>query len=114
MSIITGNLIHKPIIVTIRGNVGTGKTPWATRLGKLVEQAGYKVDISDYEVYAGSKSYKHDYDNVVNRIRKHDYDMGIIVVTTQPTEERNTFSIQIEPAITAPMDILFLLSGSTY
>lgn len=108
MSIITGNLIHKPIVVTIRGNVSSGKSPWAYELQRKSEQAGYRVVISDHRVFSFSKSYQKDYQEALDWITKNEADIGVIVVGTG--NDRDTpFSIEIEPQITAPIDILALL-----
>jgi hypothetical protein len=108
MSILTGKLIHKPIVVTIRGNVSTGKSPWARELEKKAKAAGCQVVVSDCDVFAFSKSYEKDYEATRDWITAIGADIGVIVVGTGNGKDA-PFSIDIEPAITAPMDILALL-----
>ena len=110
MSILTGKLIHKPIIVTIRGNVSSGNSPWASQIQKAAETLGYRAEVSDHRVFSFGENYQRDYEKEVVRMSNDNVDIGIIVVGTGSV--KNTpFSIEISPQISAPMDILGLLLG---
>lgn len=110
MSILTGKLISKPIIVTIRGNVSSGKSPWAKKIHEAAEAAGYQSEISDYRCFSFSKTLTKDYQREVDMMKRNNVDIGIIVIGTG--NDRTPFSIEISAdGLTAPMDVLGLLLG---
>jgi hypothetical protein len=80
-----------PVIITIRGQIGTGKSPWAS------------------ELFENDPNFLKKYSNIVEKIKKPEYDIGILAICAN-FSYIDSLSIQITPALlSCSVDILSLL-----
>ena len=100
--------IKRTVIVTITGNSGTGKSRWAEHIRKKALAYGYRVHVSDYELYLFQKDYQKYYDETVKEIKDEGFEVGVIVVGAGNADPP-LFSIQIEPPFFAPNEIFELM-----
>ncbi len=92
------------IIITVSGRVGSGKTPYITRIHRAMEQAGYSVEMSDHELFSFEDGFIENHLRVRERMKATQKDVLIIAIGTGI--EDVAFQIKVEPGIVAPMKII--------
>ena len=102
--------IKRTVIITITGNSGTGKSRWAAHIRKNSVALGYRVHISDNELFLLLKDYQKRYEEKVQEIKDEGFDVGVIVVGAGSTNPP-LFSIQIEPPYNAPNEVFKLITN---
>lgn len=104
------NCIRRTVIITITGNSGTGKSRWAAHIREKSVALGYRVHVSDYELFLPQKDYQKRYEEKVQEIKDEGFDVGVIVVGAGSTNPP-LFSIQIEPPYNAPNEVFELITN---
>ena len=88
------------VIVIIRGQVSSGKSPIANWLASLVNDAGKTAEIIDHRVFEFHDTYKDDLHQATVDLLQRKVDVGIICVGTGVKEmgpEVKPFTIEIQP-----------------
>ena len=102
--------MHEPIIVTIYGNVSSGKSPWANKIKESAIKKGFNVFFYDHHLFSFTKSFELELKKVKAIIKKENPDLGVIVIGTG--NDRSSFRIEIEPFGYSAIAVMELLSGN--
>jgi hypothetical protein len=89
--------IGYPVIITISGNVSSGKSPWANKIRQKAEQNDLDVFFSDSIIFENDKSKDIKYKKTISEAKKRKCDLAIITVGT--ANEHNELIIKITPAL---------------
>lgn len=111
-------MTEKPTcFIYIYGVVSSGKSPWAHFIEKQATDLGFKVYVSDYEIYdfkPANKNFEKKLDKIKSKIEKMNVDIGIIVIGTGTGKdvENKRFRIEIEDGIIFPMPVMNIIAGN--
>ncbi|MGZ8158354.1 MAG: hypothetical protein ACXWT4_06050 [Methylobacter sp.] len=96
------------IMITIFGNVSSGKSPWLRRIEQLATNRGYTVITHDYFLHSFMRNYPKALISAKEDIKKKNPDIGIIAVNTGM--DQSPFRIEIDDFI-GPLTVLDILTN---
>lgn len=103
--------------IYIYGQVSSGKSPWAHFIEKQAEDLGFKVHVSNYEIYdvkSLTPKFEKKLGQIKSKIEKKNVDIGIIVIGTGTGKDvkNKKFRIEIEDGMLFPMPVMNIIAGN--
>lgn len=103
--------------IYIYGRVSSGKSPWAHFIEGRAIDLGFKVHVSDYEIFdydPVNKNFGKKLDKIKSKIEKMNVDIGIIVIGTGTGNnvKDKKFRIEIEDGMLFPIPIMNIIAGN--
>ena len=100
-------LDEDPVIIKISGPVGSGKSPWARKLEKVITSRELSVFINDHKLFEFDNKYELNFEDAIHEINREQPDIAIVVIGTGVN--RGEFKISIDKPMTNPMFLLDLM-----